>query len=411
MVRETTMRSHMTHLDLFTHHSMARLTCIALLLVLTACGSTSTPKDTIIEIDLAADNAPIEPLDMDVRDELDQDLSKDLEDKAEMSTPDASDMNETDDSTPPSPPVWTWTGFEVLGHSTITRDVILEGVPITLGEPSPELLDPEGLSQAQAWAARRKAELDLFDLRVSQVRYGDGESYLLVEVVEQAESWRLTYREPPAERTTLESTELIDAYNAYMARQRALFDSGDYMKTTTVVVEDEHGLRITHPEDEELERLGLNLRQLAPQHSEQLLHLVAHARLDFERGRAADLLRWAGDFDESLSVAGSLLDDPSGLVRNNLGILLIHYTEHITMSHAQSKRLLDGLMLAVQRPDHGGRNKALYALDALMKRDPTLTTLLCSHAHVDLLERIAVQSVLYNVGPVARALTEPCMTP
>ena len=86
---------------------------------------------------------------------------------------------------------WRWAGFEVVGQKRITRDRVLEGVPIDLGTRAPKWGDETWRKEVDRWAAERRETLGVEALDARMLRFGEGAVYLVVEIVESDEAWRL----------------------------------------------------------------------------------------------------------------------------------------------------------------------------------------------------------------------------
>ena len=117
---------------------------------------------------------------------------------------------------------------------------------------------------------------------------------------------------------------------------------------------------------------------------------------------AADLLNWGGSPHRIIKEVYSLLDDPHYGVRNQLSRFMIHYIKGIK-DESLALQLVATFLLQLDRPSHGDRNKALINLNQLIDTHPRLIPFTKAIGG-PLVETIAVQSILENVGGEAKKL-------
>lgn len=298
---------------------------------------------------------------------------------------------------------WRWVGFEVVGQRGVGRGELVKGAPIELGE-APD----EPLEELRAWGEERAKEHDLELLHVGVVRFGDGDAYLILNVVEREDAWRDDVRAAPEEDLSLDAPALVDVYTRYLELRQELFESGRYKEAREEVAVDALGAYLTYPEHEGLNAHAEKMREIAPAHHARLLELVEHASAQEERARAANLLNWAGSLDQSILHASALLDDPSVLVRNDLARFMVHYASDLNAYVKQSearRAIVEALMRMHARPSHADRNKSIYSLLYIAKSNPELRAMIAQHELFEFIEMTASQSVLSNVGEPARELS------
>lgn len=284
------------------------------------------------------------------------------------------------------PPQWTWTGFEVVGQRTLTREQILAAIG------TPYQYDREAVD---AWCRDLEQRLDLHYARCSPVRFADGDSFLVIDVVEKGDERRTRLRPPPEDEVTLANAEVRELFDRLESRQWALFEQGKPSHESS----DEGYLDY---DDEEMHGYARRLRELVPRHRANLFAVIARDRDAEKRGAAARLLNWAGETADSIARVLPLLDDPSVLVRNNLARFLLHYVDQVESAEVR-RAVVDALAAMLERPSHADRNKAVYGLLNLAKARPE------DRAHVlesagESLARLAEQSILTNVRDPAKEL-------
>ncbi len=287
-------------------------------------------------------------------------------------------------------PQWTWTGFEVVGQRTSTRDEILASPPVELGTPYDYDRDAIG-----AWCRELEERLDLHHARCSPVRFAGGEAYLVVNVVEKGDEHRTRLRPPPEGEVTLATAEIRELFEQLESRQWALFEQGKPPRESS----DEGYLDY---DDEEMHGYVVRLRELLPPHRENLFEVIARDRDAEKRGAAARLLNWAGDTAESIARVHPYLDDPSVLVRNNLARFMLHYVDQVESAEVR-RSVIGALADMLERPSHADRNKAVYGLLNLAKARADDRAYVLEAAG-ESLERLAEQSILVNVRDPAQEL-------
>lgn len=288
---------------------------------------------------------------------------------------------------PPEETRWTWTGFEIVGQTRHTREEIAALLPVELGTPY-----PEDRSIFERCNEILRAELDVAHVACSNVLFLTGEAYLVVEVVEHGEEERRDFRPAPAGDAPL-APELAALYDRLIASFTAAFQEGADVGENM----DAGYLDYRHPE---MHAVVEEMRRVVPPRREELLRVLAENPEGANRARAAWLLNWAGQEADTVARVLPSLDDPHGVTRNDVSRFLLHHVDRIGDDETL-RALVDALARQLRRPSHGDRNKAAYSLKALLETNPRLGAYVTEKAG-PWLRRIAEQSILDNVGGVAR---------
>jgi len=287
-------------------------------------------------------------------------------------------------------PVWHWKDFEILGNRKTARERIVKKLPLTLGTAYVE--DLPGWQKLCAGLVR---DFNWAHAECSAVRFADGRAYFVVDVIEKGEEARNHFRKPPTETVTIASAEIRALYKKIMDRLWSLFGQGK--PPMEKVTED-----YLDYEDADMHAAVLELRKKVPAHRKSILRGLALDKDVTDRMMAADLLNWAGDNSETILSTYRYLDDPNGGVRNQLTRFMTHYVEKLN-DGPRLHGLIDALAIQLDRPSHGDRNKALYALVPIAKRHPSLASYLKEKVGKTAKD-IAERSRLENIVDPAREL-------
>ncbi len=301
---------------------------------------------------------------------------------------------------PEGPMKWIWTDYEVVGHRSVTRDEILQDLPFTMGEEAQR--GKETNIAINEWCDGRKEALGLYGIDCGFLRFGDGKTYVTVNVLEREDAVKLTTRARPTADLALPA-ELDATYSKLFEIQEGHFDSGNYKVLQEEVTRpDGADPYLTYPKEPEMAKLAAELAATAPAHRDTLRDIAARAANPAVRARAATLLNWAGDTTKSIEIAHQLLDDPSALVRNNLSRFMLHYIPDVDDPDLQGS-LARVLAVQATRPSHPDRNKALFGLLYIAQSSEPARALVMKEAG-ETIRRLAEQSRLPNVGEVAKQI-------
>jgi hypothetical protein len=278
-------------------------------------------------------------------------------------------------------------GIEVIG----TREASLEAVRARLAVPMGEAYDKEVAARLTADCAAMAEPLSLGGVRCAPLRKTGEGAYLVVDVVERSEPERLASAPAPTGDVALPA-ELADAYRRLEEGYTERLMAGRPVPESA----DAGYLDFADPE---LHAIALELLAAVPPQRDLLLRTVEEDRDAADRARAATLLHWAPDKPASIAAVHRLLDDPDETVRNDVSrFMLFHLAE------VEDRALLREVVVSLSRqlslPSHGDRNKALYGLAAVLDAAPDLAPFVEERAG-PWIRRLAVQSVLSNVGGVA----------
>lgn len=291
---------------------------------------------------------------------------------------------------------WRWTAFEIVGQVTTDRDAVAAAIPLPIGAPVPE----DGTPWVE-WCAGLAAKFDLHALSCAPVWMFDGRAYLVVEIVERAEAARAEFAPPPAGDVELDP-ELAALYERLQARFHENFREGREMSERSDAGYLDYGEPGMH-------EIVIALHEKVPPHKATLVRALAQDRDPEDRARAATLLHWAPDKEASIAAVHRHLDDPSSLVRNDISRFMLFYLAGLRSAETR-RAVLPSLARQLGRPSHGDRNKALYCLQAVLHGAPDLAPQI-REAAGPWIDRIAKQSVLENVGGVARELASELEQP
>lgn len=282
---------------------------------------------------------------------------------------------------------WTWTDFEIVGQTRHTREEIAALLPVELGTPY-----PEDTSIFDRCNEILRAELDVAHVACSNVLFLTGEAYLVVEMVEHGEEDRREFRPAPAGDAPL-APELAALYDRLMKSLMDAFRAGADIGENMDAGHLDYRLPEMHAVVEEM-------RRTVPPRREELLRVLAENPTGADRARAAWLLNWAGNEADTIARVLPFVDDPHGVTRNDITRFMLHYVDRVE-DEATRRAIVDALARQLRRPSHGDRNKAASSLKALLEAHPELAPYVAETAG-PWLRRIAEQSVLENVGGVAR---------
>ena len=289
-------------------------------------------------------------------------------------------------------PAWVWKDVELMGHRTVDRDAILAEVDFRPDEPYATTYEDwkelaEHLEQTFGFA----------DVQVSAVRFVGYEAFLVVDVVEAGDEDRLAYREAPAEERPL-ADERVEGLFERLSELRAQgFERGQPSPESA----DEGFLDFADPD---LHALVLELNETVPAHRDGLIEVLAHDSDRDKRARAATLLNWGGDVEDSIARVHAFASDPDTTVRNNVTRFMLHYL-HLVDSAEVRSGVIRELAVQLRRPSHADRNKATYGLLHIAEAWPQDLPRIAELAG-DTLRAIARDSILSNVRGPAEDLVE-----
>jgi len=282
---------------------------------------------------------------------------------------------------------WVWKDIEVVGHNKLTREQITQFIPLEVGAKYKHEKE-----KWDAWCAQVKAYLILHHASCSALLYSDFSAYLVVDIIEQQDAARTNFREPPQKEIDFVPAEIIAAHEELMNRVWELFKAGN-----PPIENYENGFK--DYDDPKAHQLSLKLQRLVPKYRENILDTLENDLYEQKRVMAADLLNWADNTSDSISRVHRLLNDPSYTVRNDISRFMMSFVAKVP-DKSLLPGVIDSLVVQLEYPSHGDRNKALYALLAIADNFQELHEYLRKTGQGPI-ERIAEQSILSNVGSVA----------
>ena len=285
---------------------------------------------------------------------------------------------------------WKWTGFEVVGSHSVSRDKIIAELPIKVGDTY-----KEDQPQWQKWCDNLKKKFDFYHAGCSSVRFLDFRAFLVVDIVEKGEEYRLKFRNPPKDDIAIKDPQIFAWYDQLMARLWELFDEG------VSAGEHTNGDYLDFKDDRMHELVG-KLVEKSPASKDNLIEIIKADKDSQKRAKAAWLLNWALTPVDSIESVYSYLDDPVRLVRNDISRFMSHWTADVKDEQLQ-KGLVDAFVLQMKRPSHADRNKSLSNLESLITSIPNLGPYLKATGGSEI-DHIAANSVLENVGGLAKNL-------
>jgi len=227
-------------------------------------------------------------------------------------------------------------------------------------------------------------------------------TYITAQVLEESDAIRLADRDEPIRDLALPA-ELDALMQQREERFEELFDSGQYEKLAERVIEDDAGrVYLEYHGDDQLGALSKKLADLAPTHRDVILDVLKNSSHAQARARAANALNWAGQYEDSIRSVHTLLDDPSGLVRNDITRFMLAYVKRIEDPELKGS-LVRVLALQAMRPSHADRNKALFGMLFIAQTSTEARDVVLEQAG-DTIRLIAEQSLLENVGGIAKMI-------
>jgi hypothetical protein len=285
---------------------------------------------------------------------------------------------------------WKWTGFEIVGSRSVSREQIIESLPLKLGQPY-----KENVAEWEAWCSNLREKFGFLHADCSGLRYLDFRAYFVVSLVEKGEGYRIRYRPAPTQNIPIQDPEVFSLYDQLMKRLWELFGQGINAGEKTLP-------EYVDFEDPQMHALVLKLVERAPAVRDNLIQIVGFDKDPKKRADAAWILCWAKSPTDSIARVFSFLDDPAELPRNDISRFMTHWVSSVQDPKLE-KPLLDALILQMKRPSHADRNKALSNLLSYLPKHPGAIPYFKSIGK-DEIEHIAENSVLENVGLYAKEI-------
>jgi len=287
---------------------------------------------------------------------------------------------------------WKWAGVEVFGNRKTIKKDVLASIPIEVGDAFED--DP---ASWQEWCRDLKNQFGFHFTNCSAVRYINFEAYLVVDIVEDGDEYRNVFRSEPTGTVQLATPEILSLHESLYKRLFDLFNQG------VGVLESADKGHLDYA-DKEMHKIAEQLVKLVPKYRDNLLEVLAKDKDINKRATAANLLNWSvSNLSDSVAKSNRLLDDPSDLVRNNISRFTTNFVDRL-QSQSARQELIDNLLLQLDRPSHGDRNKAIYNLLSIANTFESDRPYIRVKGHA-LIDYTAKTSILDNVrGPAADLL-------
>jgi hypothetical protein len=281
----------------------------------------------------------------------------------------------------------TWAGLEIVGQRTISREVIARKIPVKIGSKYDQ--DP------RRWDLICEVLKEKFNLHYAHcgmVGYVNFKAYFTIDIVEKGDEIRTHFREAPIGQLSLADGEINSLYDRLYARFWDLFSRG-------ISAFENSDKGYLDYDDSQLSELTAELAQQVPEYRLNILDVLANSADPVLRRRAANLLNWDMHPAEDVPFAVNLLDDPDSEVRNNISRFTLAFVKTVKDSDSQ-KKIIDALVIQLERPSHGDRNKALFAIFNLLNAFPENASYVKARG-LQAIKRISEQSILDNVKGLA----------
>ena len=252
--------------------------------------------------------------------------------------------------------------------------------------------DPESWDH---WCEKIRTKFDFYYVKCRSVQYNDRKAFFVIDIVEKGDEFRLSFRLPPIQTVTLVNDEIINEWNTLRTRMWELFYQG------SGAIEDGSQGYLNYSDSEMAKSVG-KLVQLVPPYRINLLEVITLDKNAEKRARAANLLNWALDVEESINAIYPFMNDPDRGVRNNLSRFMLHYLDRLT-DRTLRINIIDSFSKQLWWPDHADRNKAIIGLYDIASYYPDEKDYIKQVAFEGI-ETLAHQSILPNVGDIARQL-------
>lgn len=287
---------------------------------------------------------------------------------------------------------WTWAGFEIVGQKNVSKAKIQSLIPIKIGSP----FEDNKLLWDQ-WCMAIQAKYNFIYAECGAVRYGDFKAYFTVELVEKGDEYRLAFRDEPAQSLPLANQKVIKEFEALQSRLWTLFEKGQPPI--------ENALKgYLDYDDLEMSQMVQHLIKWTPKYRDNLIRVLKQDKDPEKRAKAATLLNWAQNTEDSISKVHSLVNDPRELVRNNISRFMMHYFDKVKNTRIL-KEVIKSLSKQLWYPSFGDRNKAIFGLLAIAKNHPQIRSYIKLKA-IRGIQFLAKNSILNNVQVPAQQLLE-----
>lgn len=286
-----------------------------------------------------------------------------------------------------------WVGYEIIGNHHATRADIIKSFPLIMGGKYEE--------NREGWATTCRQLQEKFVWEYAHcgaLTYLNGDTYMVVDAVEADQAYRSQFRKIPATSIPLVNAEVKSEFDSLYKKLWQLFAQGKMAIETASAGYLDYS-------DPEMHETVLKLAKSVPPFRENILEVLAHDQDDQKRADAANLLNWTlNDLEETVYRASKLLDDPSDGVRNNISRFTMHFVDRVKTPKYRHD-VINQMLVQLDRPSHGDRNKALFNLLSIVQKFPEDMSYIKTKG-LPLIQYIAATSVVSNVQGIAVQLLE-----
>lgn len=287
-----------------------------------------------------------------------------------------------------------WAGIEVMGCDPKTAERVRNIIPINEGE----LFSSANSDKHKKWCNVIRAEFESHKIECGFIGYDGGKFYYDVEFINKNNP-HLFRKIPKSEKNTVKiNNELLELYKN--------FDKLFWSKISSGVFPLENFDKgYLDFDDLELHAFSEPLSTLAKSNNQNLLDVIEYSDDTELRALAARLLSWSQSPKViEYIIDKDLLNDPDKFVRNDLTRSLSIYFEHLAEDIFDDTVLKKGVSAFCKQaalPSHTDRDKALWSLDTIIRKNPSVINIIDQNCMATLNE-IAEASILPNVGGTAK---------
>mgnify|MGYP001763917469 CR=1 FL=1 len=289
-----------------------------------------------------------------------------------------------------------WQGIEIMGCDLEIANQIRKTIPLDIGSEF-KLSNKE--KYRDICNKHVKKYLPNENVECGFIFFTDGVAYMNIQVLPR--EYNNQFRAIPIPDHPV--PKIPDEVNkVYMKIQDRMDEMAKRTGTFPTEIYDGGFIDFTDPI---LHELAQELTRIAFDYNEVILEVVRYEPDPMTRADAANLLSWTRHPENfKYIVKWDLLSDSYLGVRNNLARSFVFLIQKV-----ESKEILNDLLQLyckmVSLPEHTDRNKALYSIQEVLEKDPSLVNAM-DQACIGHIHYIAEASILSNVGGVAKEILE-----
>jgi hypothetical protein len=289
---------------------------------------------------------------------------------------------------------------DVFGSHALSSDDVIAVAGLTLGMPAG--LDDAAFEKALTAASDRiEAKWQLAFVRVSPISYfgsspDAGKTFVTIDLVDKGDEARMAFAKEPT-GDVADPGGLVAAWIAYEQQAWKLVNDGE-LETGQCKGGLHCALGFGH---DSLRGLEDQFIAGAPKHWRALRDVLRKDKNETRRAAAAFVLAYAGPVDRVVGALMPSIDDPDPGVRNNVVRVLLE----IQQRAATPVLPLEPILRALRYPEVTDRNKAAFALEYLVAKDPAKFRKQVLAEDGDLLVAMTALSQPNNRDPAVAILT------